>query len=485
MPHSTSKPTFNLFTFSVLLTSIASGCALAVYAYLGTFSRHMADDYCSVGFTRTNFFVALWDNYLTVSDRFSNFMFIALSEGTWPRSVAILPALMIVIWVSGIAWLLHESLRFTGGSWPKVLIWALSLLLVFFALLQAPNRFQTLYWRSSMATHLVPLVLMPLLASFLLRCLSSARVSPPAFWKYPLVFFLSFLLGGFSEPTALIMISLLAFSLLAAWKWTPPESPVSSLWILGVALAGAVAALVVMALAPANSLRLGDPPPAWPILIERSFRFAYEFMLNSFRTLPLPTFFTVLVPLIIFFGLHASSAPVLTSPQQKRLWIVLAGVPVLAYLLIVASFAPSVYGQSFPVERARFAGQLILVAALMIEGSLLGTFLAQWRPHAAVHFPLSTISAILLLVAAIYPLRAAVITLGEVPAYRERAQAWDARDAQIRSMRAEGQTDLTVPQYNGVDGVKELDTNASHWINHCAAVYYEVNSIRAISVKKP
>jgi hypothetical protein len=43
----------------------------------------------------------------------------------------------------------------------------------------------------------------------------------------------------------------------------------------------------------------------------------------------------------------------------------------------------------------------------------------------------------------------------------------------------EGQTDPIVPQFDGVLGVKELDVNANHWVNRCAAKYYGFNSIRA------
>jgi hypothetical protein len=93
------------------------------------------------------------------------------------------------------------------------------------------------------------------------------------------------------------------------------------------------------------------------------------------------------------------------------------------------------------------------------------------------------IFAILLAVAALYPLRAAWLSLADVPVYRERAEAWDMREAQIYNLREQGQTDLIIIQFDGVEGVKEMDVNADHWVNRCAAKYYKVNSIRAISPK--
>ncbi len=478
MSKSTSKSTFDFFSLSMWLSAVFSAFALGVYAYLGIFSRHLADDYCSVSFIRTNFFSALWNNYLFVTDRFTNFMLIALSEFISPRSVSVLPALMIAFWVAGIAWLLYEAGNSSGQAWAKSTILTLSLLLVFFTLLQAPNRFQILYWRSSMATHFAPLVFMPYLASFILRSISSAAKTPLPYWKYPLGFFSAFILGGFSEPPVAVMITILALVFMAAWKWMTPPTRSAALSLLGWSLTGAVLALLVMAIAPGNSFRLGNPPPAFSILISRSFRYGVEFILNSFRTLPLPTLFTAAMPFFIFYNLHTLPIPELTQPQRKRAWVMLAVAPALAYLLVVASFFPSVYGQSYPVERARFAGQLCLVAGLMIEGALLGSLLAQWRPRAIETLHLKLISAVLLGVAALYPLRAAWLTLADVPEYRARAEAWDKREIQINTLIAQGDTDLLIVQFDGIYGVKEMDTYADHWVNRCAANYYEVNSIR-------
>jgi hypothetical protein len=90
---------------------------------------------------------------------------------------------------------------------------------------------------------------------------------------------------------------------------------------------------------------------------------------------------------------------------------------------------------------------------------------------------------LIVLILAIYPFRASLQVIQEVPEYRRRAEKWDARETQIKTLIAQGETDLTIVQLDGVDGVKELDTFASHWVNVCAAKYYEVNSIRAIPEK--
>lgn len=483
MSKTTLKAPFDFSVIPMRLSAVFSAFALGAYAYLGIFSRHLADDYCSVNFINKNFFSALWNNYNFVSDRFTNFMLIALSEFITPNSVGILPALMIILWAIGIAWLLYEASHFNEWDWSNSVIVTITLLFIFFALLQAPNRFQILYWRSAMATHFAPLVFMPFLASFILQSISSASKNQLPRWKYLLGFLIAFLIGGFSEPTAAVMITLLALAFTAAWLWVKSSNRKTALNLLICSLTGAMLAMLVMALSPANSFRLGTPPPALPILISRAFRYGIEFTLNSFRTLPLPTLFTVFMPFVIFYNLYASPSPKLTQLQQKHSYITLIFLPALSYLLIVASFFPSVYGQSYPVERARFTGQVSLVAGLMIEGALLGSLLAQWKINSIKNLSFKLISAILLGISALYPFRAAWITLAQAPEYRTRAQNWDAREATIYELRAQGQTELTIIQLDGVYGVKELDTYETHWVNKCASNYYGVKSIRAIQPK--
>ena len=480
MPYSRSKLTSKLFTFSLWLTSFFSGFVLVIYAYLGTFSRHLADDYCAIDFLLTDFPTALWINYMNVSDRFSNFMLITLSEAIGSWTVSVLPAMMLALWIIGIAWLLFESSRFSGQPWNKLLIVTLTFLLVFLALLQAPNRFQILYWRSSMAAHFAPLVFMPYLAASILHSTFTAEKKPIAFWIYPLIFLASFIIGGFSEPTVLVMISLLGLALFCAWYWLRRPTRRTALTLLIVSFAGATLALVVMAVSPAHAFRLENAaPPTFPVLLARTFRYGIDFILNSFRTLPTPTLFTLLIPFLIFHGLYASPAPTLTFGQRKQIYILLIAIPILSYLLIVASFLPSVYGQSFPVERARFSGQLCLVTGLMIEAALLGSLSAQYRSRIIEVLPFNLIVSLVLMLSSLYLLRGMWSAVTEIPVYRQRAEWWDERETMIYQSIEQGQTDLIVQQFDGVDGVKEMDVSENHWVNRCAAKYYGVKSIRA------
>ncbi len=159
--------------------------------------------------------------------------------------------------------------------------------------------------------------------------------------------------------------------------------------------------------------------------------------------------------------------------------MIAASTLALMYVFIAASFAPSIYGQGYPVERARFAARLMMTTAAMLEGACLGVLAAEWRALRSRDL-LVNLASIALLAAALYPLRVAGSILREdVPYARMWASAWDARQAQIYADKAKGVQDIVVGQLPGFEQVKELDPRAKFWANRCAAAFYGVQSIRA------
>jgi hypothetical protein len=146
------------------------------------------------------------------------------------------------------------------------------------------------------------------------------------------------------------------------------------------------------------------------------------------------------------------------------------------YLLIATSFAPSVYGQSFPVPRARFAARVVMTVALIMEGALLGRLVAQVRPQSLY---LRNFALVAFMILALYPLRTAWRTLEEVPVYQQRAAAWDFRDAEIRRLQAEGTQDVVVGFLSDEES-QDLGDYTEYRLNRCAAALYGVKSIMAV-----
>ncbi len=472
----------NIFNTAVLLNITAMLAYLAAVAYLGTFSRYMSDDYCETVAARSSsplgaVITRYEDGDWRAANRYSNLLFVGVMESLlgW-RNVEIVPALMVILWGVGLVVLVRQIRKLAGIEWPFLLDVFLGGLLAFVSILEAPNRFQILYWRSSMATHFAPLVFLSFLVASFLGRFHAKREAPAPIWFALVLLFASFIIGGFSEPPVAVMVASSALGLAYIWFFVKDRRQ-SWLLLTGSVFVGVVSALVVMAVSPAAS-KLGADAPSFVEWAQRTFEYTYFFLIDTVKTLPLPILFNILCPALLIFWIVRQRESV---NMQANLKIALAA-PLILALLIAAGFSTSAYGQSFPVGRARFFAHFLLTVTLVLEGALFGIWLAQVKTKLFYTPAFEYASILVLLVIVIYPFRAVWQVLQDVPEYSVRAQAWDRRDAHIYKLREHGQTDLLVPQFNGIYDVKELDSLPTHWINRCAAAYYDVHSIRATPI---
>ena len=472
------------FGLAVSIGVFTTLTALALYAYLGIFSRYSSDDYClSAFFLADDFLGAMIRRYFISSSRYTNILFIGLSDRLFGwYNVAILPALMLSLFVLGLYLLLKEISEMLQLGWNRGISFLLSLLIVYFSITQAPDLYETLYWRAGMTSHFAPVVFMPFWGAFLLRQIRNARESLPSLWVQAACFLIPFVIGGLSEPPTALMITILGLGILAAWRWSDARNRRSILILLCWSLLGAVTALLVMGLAPANSLRMQTPPPPVLELISKIIYYPSFFVTGTLRTLPTPTLISIVVPAVLFYVKYAYPFQSLSKEARNRLGLLMLIVLVLAYLLIAASFAPSVYGQSYPVPRARFAARVIMTAALMAEGALIGVLAARAKVRSFQPAALRNFAILILALLALYPLRTAWRTFGEIPVYRQSAAVWDAREAEILAMKAQGQQDLVVRFLSEVP-IQDLGDHKGYRLNRCAAALYGVNSIVAVPME--
>jgi hypothetical protein len=239
-------------------------------------------------------------------------------------------------------------------------------------------------------------------------------------------------------------------------------------------------ALLVMAVAPANSIRMQTPPPPIPELIARIIEYPSDFIVDTFRSLSLPTLISIAMPALFFYLNYVCSPQSLSREARQRLGILLIVVPLLAYLFVAASFAPSAYGQSYPVARARFIGRVLLTGAFLVEGALLGTLAAQLKCFQSTY--LRGAAALILILLALYPLRTAWRVSGDIPVYQQRAAAWDVRDAEMRALQAQGERDLIV-RFLRTERTQDLGDHTDFRLNRCASILYGVDSIIAMPGK--
>ncbi|MBI5353272.1 MAG: hypothetical protein HZB50_11585 [Chloroflexi bacterium] len=480
MQFDVKKHQSSIYKYIIGLCTLAMLSAIGVYSYLGTYSRYLADDYCeAVRVNKSSPISAVIERYQAgdwrAANRYSNLMFVGFSELLGRDSMQITMTSMVLLWVVGLSWSIHEIRKYLKINLFFQMDIFIGATLGFFSLLQAPNLFQTVYWRSSMMTHFAPLVFGCFLFAFLLR---QTRRRKTSLLVNVFIFFAAFIFAGFSEPPTTTTITALPLVMLAIWYWGKSPDKQKHIVLFAWALAGVILGLLVMAFSPAATNTIRETRPNISLILLNSFYYGYLFIIDSLKTMPLPFFVSTLTFLLVVWLYPQDEAPKMPNQRRWSTLLIMIAIPFLAWLLIAAGFAPSVFGQGFPVERMRFLATTIMIVTFMLEGALLGylprdKFSIYSRP-VFQWLALALFSTL----AIVYPLRAAYnIYKTDVPEYRSHAEAWDQRDAEIRKAVAEGATDLVVVQLDSMKGVLEYKKN--NWVNICAANYYGLNSISA------
>lgn len=474
-----------MFQFAAFLHGFAVLGVLTVYAYGGWFSRFLADDYCESAYITAS--GNLWDAtllaYNTWLNSYSILLFVQVSDwfGLW--GFQLMTGTMLVFWLASLIWLVVEIGQALGVRFSLITAAWLAGLPIFLSLYQAPALYQILYWRTGLIPYSLPLVFFAGIAAFVLWYARQPYQKMRAVWTGVVLFVLVFFSSGLGETTSALQIGALASAVFAVW-WTLREHGRKDiLVILGLALAGAVISITIIALSPGTSTRLDviattKTPVYNPILLARDVSvYTVLFLWDAFKVAPLPNLFSLVVPFGVMYFCVSSEGDgaKISSARITRAAVVLL---VFMFFVIGCSFAPSAFAQGFPVARARYAAHFILTLSLILEGGLLGMLAGRMRIKISAPVVRSTV-ALLLALLAIYPLYASTKVYAATAEYRRFASAWDVRDAQIRQAIAEGATDLVVVQLDSIGGVGEYKGNRIHWINVCAAQYYGLDSLIA------
>lgn len=336
----------NFFRFAVLLNIAGSLIFLAAIAYLGTFTRYMADDYCETYITQAYTPLgAVINRYeegnWRAANRYSNLLFVGVMESLLGRrNIEIIPVVLIVIWAISLVYLVRQVRKLADIEWHILVDVFLGATLAFLSILEAPNRFQIFYWRSSMATHFVPLVFLNFLIAFLLSKSRSSSETPLSVWAVLAVFFASFIIGGFSEPPVTVMIVGAGLGLAYTWFFVKNKKRSILLSLTGCVFAGAVSALIVMAVSPAVS-NLGADAPSFLEWVQRTAQYTYLFIIDTFITLPLPLLISIAYPAILAYVIYREKAGS-DIINGKTLRTIALALPFILILLIAAGFWKSV-----------------------------------------------------------------------------------------------------------------------------------------------
>jgi hypothetical protein len=475
-----------VFQIIAVMNVLAVMFILSIYAYIGVFSRYQADDYCNNNFLlkSESIFGAVLDAYNTWLNSYSILVVLQLVEWTGQWGIRLVAAFTILVWVAGLTWLFSEiakAVRLRLGFWVN--LW-LAGLVVFLSLYQAPNLHQILYWRAAMVPYTMPLFFFVYIAALILWYARLPYQKNRSILAGLVSVFLVFFTAGLGETTGGLQVGLFFIAVLAAWLANLHRRRTDIWNILLASLAVAVISLLIIAFSPGTAVRLDtistrSAPVYNPILLSvRTITYTSQFILDTFKTLPLPTLFAAVVPFGIVYSRSLNGMG--NSPQvpSSRIRLAALAVPIFVFIAIGFSFAPSAFAQSYPVARARFAAHFILTLGLLLEGGVLGMLAAEIRLPAKLNF-VRSVMILLMGLALVYPMYASTKLRYPMAVYQRWAAQWDERDAYIRQAVAEGATDLEVEQLDTIGGVQEYKYDENHWVNKCAAEYYGLRTLRA------
>lgn len=463
------------------------GIALILYAYLGFFSRYYADDFCITGgFFTYGFWQSQIKLYVSWSPGFTGTFLQNLSELFGRSAIQAWPALLIVFWTLAVTWAIVQAGRVTRLKVPAGLALLLAEVLVFFTILKAPQQYQVIYWRIGLVGYTLPLAFLVLLIGLIFNRLRKTDPVHLPWGGSAACAVLAFFCGGISITYVTLQTWFLALALGTVWLTIKPPSRRNIRMLVAAALVGSLLALLVVAIAPGNAVRLSTMPARPHILpftimaVTNAFHFIYVFL----KDFAFQNILAVLVSMLITYLLYARDRG-LPRLRPSSLTFVLFLAPVAGFLLVLAVCAPSTYAESSnPEGRVLFAARFIMVFLMITVGALVGMILSQFHVSANEPSPvyLQLILAAVLLVVILYPLYDARKSFLEIPVYRQRAATWDAHDAFIRTSIQQGVLDVNIldsqaRSFDEFTWLSDLTSDPHNWVNQCAANFYGLHHL--------
>ncbi len=251
-----------------------------------------------------------------------------------------------------------------------------------------------------------------------------------------------------------------------------------SLTPVWIALGGTLIAFGLMIVSPGNLVRM-DAMAKRPDLLKGAFlsvRYALGFIYHTLQAAWLPLL------LIAVFMLSLSLQRDWSEINPRKVKWLFWAIPVGLFVAIIACCAPSAFAQgAYPEDRALIAAQWILVIGLGSWVYLLGiTWMHARQSKSGFQIkPYFSNGLFILVMLSFYFMFMVMVTLSAVPALQQRAASWDARLESINQQINNGIADVVVAPMESVERIKELDDDPAHWVNKCAAVFYDVTTIRA------
>jgi hypothetical protein len=467
----------------LLVAAIITTIPLVVFAYLGLFTRYLADDFCTTNTAlQYGVFGSVGWWYTNWAGQFTNWTLKGIVGVLNPMVITILPAFIIAVWFGAAIWMFYEIGRLFRIQERLSGAVLLSAVLLFAGFTGAPNVIQSLYWFGASIPYTMPLIVLMLYIGFFLHFLRRYPDGKLPFWAIFMAAVVAFLAGGMSEMYVIFQGVVFGLMILGVLLAAPNPVKKSGTILLAIGLAASMVAFIIVLAAPGNAVRKAAFGETLPILeiILRTLRVAASFFATDIGVFsPIPLLVALILPAVVTSQFLTFEQPVRMSGKRARKLLALSGG--VAILLLLVIIGPSIYGTSVaPTPRVYFTAHLVMISIAMFWGCVVGLDLKRTlKPSGS--YPAWGAVIVLGLLLIVGPLAATAQILNRAPAFNTFAFEWDQRDHHIRVVAANGEQDVIVRPLS-VDlgllaGLDIIDTDPNGWVNKCAAQYYQVESI--------
>ncbi len=461
---------------------------LAGLAFLGSFTRFYADDFCMAGDAvqlGLAGMLAKW--YAHWTGRYSFILGTGVFGLGGPGFAGWVPVIAGAVWLAGLSWAVLPLVRRAGWPRPRLMAILAAELALLVVLSTTPNLFQSFFWQNGMVNYSMPLIGMTFMGGILLRAwLEKIALLPGVIG----VLLLAFLAGGFSEVYSAMQVALYLLAIILALVLGGRSLRGPLLLILGAALAGGLLAMAVILIAPGNALRqetTGIASPGLIRIVTFSIRNAAYIVGHFIIWNPGWAALSAAVPFLTAWLAsreQPTSSPVLSlRALWSQTWLRAAVVLLLAgFGLAAAACAPVVYAlNAYPDDRSIIVPQFVIVITTITVSALLGAGLRKSRVLPDLFKSVTLGRGLMLALAAILLLGAGISTwqsVSQIPSYQAYTQAWDQRARIIQQAAVSSSAQVTVTGLPARYGVGDLNADPANWVNQCMAGYYHLSQLQ-------
>lgn len=457
-------PERSLRRAAILFALCSATVVVAIYGWIGLYSRYLADE---IGFAimvrHHGFWPAQVAWYTSWHGRYTASFLSSVLALFESRETPAVTLVVLALWMAAATNAARAAFRFLGIAPDRWAPAAAGVTFVAVCVHGAPDVFQAFLWQSGVVAYTIPLVAFTWESG---RVLDAAARPGGGWWRTaaePAV--VGLLAGACSETIALCATIACSVMIIVA----PPRLRRS----IAACLAGCVLAFLIVAAAPGNGSRRAGFEP-----VETSL--PRQVLTAGQRTLGFVE--TVVRKDLLLLSTAALLVIAVVPPVRRRTgrpWLVAAATGIAA---AAASFAITFVivhinysNVGLPPGRALMVPYFLWVVFACASGFALAQLLTSPRSRA------TACAAALLSVLIAGPI-AAINAAQRIAPARALATRLDAIDAQLRRTRA---SDVTIAAPHYISGVPYITESPTSWANIAVAHYYGFRTIRAVPEDAP